>query len=177
MGKTLILVHEKKYFFSLIPDNDAFDIETIYQKAREIFPRWLRRRKRGLTYYKFGVFGDWKNHIEEYDRIIVFDSSYSKQIDHIVRKNYFKNGCFIYFWNKMNETPTLAIQQMKSIDSNFKKYSYNKTDCEKYNICYNTTFYYPMKLANRDHLTLDVVFLGAVKRENRLKELDEICKI
>ncbi len=176
MGKTLILVNEKKYFFSLVTVNDSFDVEVIYKKYLT-FPLWLRRKKCGLSYYKIGKLGNWKKHLSEYDRIILFDSSYSKQIDYLVRKNCFINGCYVYFWNKMHENPLFAKKQLESIDAKFKKYSYNKTDCQKYDIFYNSSFYYPPKLENPKTLTEDVVFCGAVKRMSRLKELDAICAV
>lgn len=177
MGKTLILVADKRYFFSLIPKNTLFDVENIYINIYLYFPLRIRRKKRGLTYYKAGKLGNWTQNLEEYDKIILFDSSYSKQIDHIISKRDFKNGCFVYCWNKMNEDPLSAIKQLESIDLKFKVYSYNKTDCQKYNLNYNSTFYYPPKLRIKKPFTIDVAFLGAVKRTKRLEELDSICGI
>lgn len=177
MKKTLILISEKRYFFPLIPVNSHFDVETIYENHCVMFPLWLRRKKRGLTYYKIGKLGKWKNRIKDYDKLIMFDSSYSKQIDNVVRKNYFEKGVYIYFWNKMNANPELAKKQLECIDPRIKKYSFNKTDCLKYNISYNTTFYYPVNLDNRNCISFDVIFLGAAKHQTRLKELDEICGI
>lgn len=179
MKKTLILIDDKsKYFWPFIPfNNDFFDVDVVYEKKYRRFPLWLRRKMPGLSYYKFGKLGKWKKQINKYDRIIVFDSAYSKQIDNVILGKHFENGCFFFYWNKMHADPLFARKQVENINSKFKIYSFNRTDCLKYKIFYNSAFYYPCALKKQQKILTDVCFLGAVKKVERLKELDVICGI
>lgn len=178
MKKTLILVGDKrKYFWPLISnDNDYFDVDTVYKEKYRMFPLNLRRKIPKLTYYKFGKLGEWYKKIQNYDRLIIFDSAYSKQLDNIIENYDFENGCFFFYWNKMHANSIYAKTQIENINPRLSIYSFNLTDCQRYGVSYNSQFYYPTVLGEQTFFA-DVCFCGAAKSDKRIKQLDAICEI
>lgn len=178
--KTLILINSKDmYFWSFIPDAPQYEVAEVYQSSIITVPYWLRKKIRGLTYHKFGKLGDWSKHLAEYEKIIVLDSAYSRQIIKILKRCVMKKGCYIFFWNKMHLVRKMALAQLKAIDPVFKIYSYNRTDCQRYNVMFNTSFYYPLEMINEGNIKgEDIVFLGDYKRRrDRIKKLDSVCEL
>lgn len=179
MGKTLVLVRDKnKYFWRYMNKSERIDIEALYKKEFSLsFFNNLRKKDRKYQYFYFGIFNEWKYKLDEYDKIIFLDSSYTKQADSMIKRCK-KRGAevFFFYWNKMNLDYDMAQRQMQSISKDIKVYSYSRYDCENHNIPFNTTMYAPVSIkAVRGGSRQDIIFGGRLSNE-RILELDHILK-
>lgn len=169
--KTLILVRKRdRYFWKQLVSNKEIVINETY--SCEFSHKLLSklRKKPENNYRYFGFLNKWIFSINKYDKIIILDSAYTKQMDRVLKK---ARGeiCFFY-WNKLHENPEVARIHLDSIFKGVKKYSYNRYDCERYNLCFNSTMYYPIKIEVADSIDkIDFIFVGQVFGK-RMRELD-----
>lgn len=175
--KTLILINDKnRYFWKWTKNNSSYDIKEVFIKKIGN-DRFKKKNPNGI-YISKGIFGSWILQLWKYDKIIVFDSSYTSMMDDIIARFVKKkeNKAYFYYWNKMNLDSKLAIEQMENISKDFEIYSYNKNDCEQYKLKYNSTLAYPINQGNEEEsidVRYDVIWGGAVIPD-RCRQLDEV---
>lgn len=109
----------------------------------------------------------FKNCGETEDTIILFDTFIT-----IYAANYIKNRwpnlrVIYWFWNHINDPTTI-----QKINSGIEIWSYDQEDCKKYNLKFNTQFYFPelsqdIKTVYND---VDMFFIGLDKGRNELIE-------
>lgn len=180
MGKTLILIAEKRYFWLYAENTENYDIEVAY-KLDIWFPISLRRKFPKLGYRRFVWLGDWSKKIEEYDKVIVFDSSYSVHLGNVLKRHHFSGGLHFVYWNKVHPNNQIAQKQMSLITKEFKIYSSNYSDCEEKGFTFSPLLYIPADLEsiskNKPEIKkYDIMFSGLDKRE-RVEEIDRICDV
>lgn len=114
------------------------------------------------TLKKFGIviLGSWKRDIGKYEKFIIFESLYNKQISKKIKKNNPNCNVIIYFWNHINNTNKYILK-----DTNIDEFwTFDKKDAIKYQIKYNPQFYTKMViLNNKKNIINDIVFLGRSK--------------
>lgn len=94
------------------------------------------------------------------DTIIVFDSGIndSKILKYISKKNSDKRLIF-YYWN-----PVGVSFPVKNVPKEYEIWSYSPSDCEKYSLKYNSTFYFPEFVTSVEaSCDSDVSFIGKDK--------------
>ena len=168
MDKYIIIKTENdKYFFNNI--KDKYNIYDMYKllledyKLFNIFPKVNAR-----------VLGNWKNKINDVDKVIIFDTMYYKEVGEYIKKKNPKCKTIMYFWNIIDDKRKTILKD-KNID---EFYTFDIDESKKYNIKYNPQFYtYDIKLDN-NIIDNDVFFLGRDKgrKDNILKlerELNE----
>lgn len=117
-------------------------------------------------------YGGWKDRLETIDTIIVFSNEFIDILEYI-RIKFPHIKIIIWYWNPTfihkNANPELLSEEF------FQKWSFDKKDCSKYGMRYNTTFYFDnIKLSKKD-IIHDVVFLGANKgRKAELLKLQNV---
>lgn len=152
----------------------------------DVFP--VYRKVHGLTKlifklsYRFNI-GDksrwynpeWSKLVSCYDKIILFDVFDDDDIVKYIRFKVPDSRLIIYYYNIIKRTELL--QKLKKIDCEI--WSFDRKDCEKYNLFYNPQFYFYKidftgdKIREFDYRS-DVFFVGKdKKRLAQLKELDE----
>lgn len=106
--------------------------------------------------------------------LIVFDSGISdpKILNYIAQKNRDKRLIF-YYWN-----PVGVSFPAEKIPSEYEKWSYSPSDCEKYGLKYNSTFYFPELVAPFEpEGSFDISFIGKDKgRYPTLMRYQELFK-
>lgn len=145
--KTLIIVRNKnKYFWRWAVDSSLYDVRELYAKECNIpFINQIKKKQRKLQYVYLGILGGWKYDLVKYDKIIFLDSSYSRQTDKVVKRfqKKYHGKVIFFFWNKLHLDDNEARKQISAIYKNIEVWSYNKYDCKKFNLKYNSTMYIP----------------------------------
>lgn len=131
------------------------------------FPFWLGKICRKLHLKKDANINPELRSLNV-DCIIVFDSGVSDNcILSWLAKTYSDKRLIFYYWN-----PVFTSIKPSKIPSKFEKWSYSPSDCNQYNMKYNSTFYFESFVKAPVPLKRDVFFIG--KNKGREKYLNEI---
>src|ERR1700739_3916662 len=134
-GKTILIYDSVKYFVPYFFEKGL----PAYPLFRELtlFARFLRKFYFILGLPKKTWYADWKNELYHTEKIIIFSTQYTDVLDYIklaapdVRVIY-------WYWN-----PVFRSTDPGSLsDKLCEKWSFDKNDCEKYHLHYNTTFFF-----------------------------------
>lgn len=110
--------------------------------------------------------GKWKKDILKYQTVILFDNGYSKIITRYIKEKNPKCRIILWFWNPIIEYSESYLKD-KNID---EIWSYDRNDCKKYNLKFNTQFYNnKLKCPNLKKVQ-DVIFLGKDKGRRKIIE-------
>ena len=120
------------------------------------------------------VLGNWKRDIGKYEKFIIFESLYNKQISRKIKKNNPNCKVIIYFWNYINNANKYILKDI-NVD---EFWTFDKEDAIKYQIKYNPQFYTKMvSLNNKKNIINDIVFLGRPKdRKEDILNISSILK-
>ena len=170
--KILILDYNNGYGILRNDKNVTFaNYYKIYKnKMLNYFRKFI---KKFLPFFLKFFFDDWKENINKYDIIIMFDSGYNSNIPKYIKKKNIKCKTIFWYWNKVNKI------NVKNLGSKYIDYyySYDKNDCKKYNMRYNTQCYNKKlaKYINKQDEQYDFVFLGTNKgRKEEIISLENV---
>lgn len=171
MKKTLVLKEDgvSNYLFE---KRSNFDVANYYIVKQDSLIFKIARKFSIKILCKL-LINNWKSKINEYNKIILFDTGYSDVVTKYIKKH--NSNCIIYlwYWNSIND---YSIRYLK--DKNVDKfYSYNKADCKKYNLNYNSQLYNSKIKLKKCLVTNDILFIGANKgRKKLILKYDNIFK-
>ncbi len=169
-NKTLIIKEKANIFV-----NRKSDVMNYYWCKQENF---LLRiiRKYNLPFGKL-FYGVWKNKLNDYDVVILFDSLFYYGIPQYIKKKNKDIKIIYWYWNPSNDEKVNKIKKDKYID---EIWTYNRFDAEKYDLKYNPQMYSFSEVENIKKNWKpenDVVFLGLNKgRKEKLENIKEILK-
>ncbi|SFN39258.1 hypothetical protein SAMN05421738_111116 [Algoriella xinjiangensis] len=112
------------------------------------------------------------NDIQNHKTIILSATQYNQRVSKIIDTYHFKDKRFIFwYWN-----PVDKIALPKTISKNWEVWAFDKKDCERYNLCYNNTYYFNefVQPALKSVLKQDILFVGQDK--DRLGTLINLSK-
>ena len=150
----LVLVNERGYYQygKFIKNNDLFEFRKIYKKDINSFFAKVANK------LKINQFDEWSKNLDKYEKVIIFDSGYSKRLTKFLRKKNKK--IIVWFWNTIARKQELILKD-KNVDY---FYSFDKNDCQKYNLKFNTQFYFDkLPQSCNNHIEYDVFFVGLDK--------------
>lgn len=156
--------------FSSYIKEEGVKVSPLYKKAGFVELRLgtiLRKLKINETY---NICDELLNSKED---LIIFDSGITEpSILRYLAKTFRNKRLIFYYWNPVR----FSISPLK-IPKEFEVWSYSITDCEKYGLKYNSTFYFPNDFcnetsSNNQAISQDVFFIG--KDKNRKKGLARI---
>lgn len=161
MNKTLLIVQDENNYFFPYVDSPEIDIQNAYKHNTFLF-----KIMRKLPVISLLSYGKWKKDINKYQKIILFDSIYNNLIGSFIGNKITKDQkVFVYSWNTI-----LDKKQEKIIfhaKKRFKVYSFDKFDCNKYDLSYAPMVYCEnaVELNNEkiDNNKYDVCFVGKDK--------------
>lgn len=174
MKKVLILVRNKNnYFWNFIEEQENIDVYNTYKKefSNSIVKKW-RKKNPKRNYFYFGILGTWTRYINEYEKVIIIDSGYTKQMDWVLEK--YQGQVFFFYWNKLHRLDDIAKIQINTINKKAIIYSYSRYDCKNFKLFFNSTMYYPKKIEKK-LIKYNAIFVGCIL-DNRAKELDCILE-
>ena len=122
MGKVLLLINSKnKYFWKFAEKSEKVEIKEVYKKvfSSKLYNK-IRRIKSEWVYCYFGILNNWKYKLNNYDKIIILDSAYSRQIDFFLKS--YRGKAYFFLWNVMHSDYELAERQLQSVYNGLEKY-------------------------------------------------------
>lgn len=170
MKKVLILVESKdKYFFPYIKSKEIevanlFDSDSI--KNNFLFKVF---RKLHLPLNVF--YGSWKKNLKDYEKIIIFDWVFDDDIAKFFIRQKIAASKNVYCWNPIKEN-NVDITLLNKYKNDFNVYSYDKKNCEQYDLRYNSMTYTKEVDLEKSKPQFDIIFLGALK--DRAMELNSL---
>jgi hypothetical protein len=115
------------------------------------------------------VFGDWKNHVADYDLFIIKASKYGLEIAKYIRARSDKK-IIHWYWNPIDTD--VDPDKIKGYGCEF--YSFDRADCSRYGMNYIHPYYFATIQLPQNQITADIYFVGADK--GRLAQLLQLKK-
>lgn len=111
----------------------------------------------------------FKNIGDGVETVLIFDSPLSVEAANYLHKKYPCLRIIYWFWNHMYHPEILT-----NLNSKIEKWSYDPVDCQKYNLNFNTQFYFKDFVAIKSEvIKWDFLFVGAEKGR---KEYIDNCR-
>lgn len=161
MKKTLILSQTTRDDYALLEWKKNGVNTDITLKERSKILRALRR-----VWIKFQLpfqsiwYGDWKKDFLNYDCILLHGTWLAEDIPHWMRLQAKKAGKDIkiiwWYWNTVVE----ADHPDRVSEQDCEKWSFDKEDCKKYGMHYNTQYYFKTFQLPIEKEKYDIYFLG-----------------
>lgn len=102
------------------------------------------------------------------DICIFFDAPNTIHAANFVKNKYPGVRVIYWFWNHIDNKEIL-----NKLHNDIEKWSYDISDCEEYNLSYNTQFFFPeFQYNDRTEIVRDCLFIGKMK--GRTKEIEDI---
>jgi len=165
LERTLLVYDSVKYFVPYIKEKGVkcFSSFKTVNKLEKVF----RRISLNTGLYKKEWYGEWKNNLTSIETVIVFATNRYDFIEYIA-DNYPQIRIIVWYWN-----PVFRCFNPNDLKRrNIEYWSFDKDDCKKYKLQYNTTFYFDNIFLKSKSVKHDVLFLGADKgRKEALVDL------
>lgn len=162
MSKVLVLATNIERYIG----NTNGAITEIYRNnTQNKLIRLLRKLFFSISFMPQIWLNTWYKNCSAYDAIVLFDTGNAKFLINIIRKKVPGAKIILWYWNSVEKT-----LPVKDIDrSKCEIWSYNKRDCKKYGLQYNTQFYINhIKQDLNINIKQDVYFVGADKNRTEL---------
>ncbi|MXP76210.1 hypothetical protein GN277_12645 [Lachnospiraceae bacterium WCA-9-b2] len=156
------------YYEGDLPEH--YKIDTIFKNGSNIEKGiqriWFHDK---LPFYKVISLSNWYK--EEFDTIIIEVLQSKKDIIAFIKSHYPRSRIILWYWNTVKST---QVYPDDPICRGCELWSFDKKDCNKYGIKYNTQFYNKNIKLPMEKETTDIFFLGADK--GRGKQLESFKK-
>lgn len=174
MERTLVLYsNTSTYYFDRINGYDL-SIQAVYRDKNWIRNKLLSLLRKLNSKLTFLFYGDWYKHLDDYDKIIVLDTPFSydhRLLENIARKAH-KVKCFYYSWNIVRNEQLHKMEKEETKKNGFKFYCYDKGNCKKYGLNFNTIMYDETLKLPDVVPKYDTCFLGFLKdRKEKMGKL------
>lgn len=100
-------------------------------------------------------YNKWKNEINNGDTVIIHASNHSEDIIDFLQSRFSEIRIIHWFWN-----PVAVYKNIKLVKKNCELWSFDKKDCEKYNMQFNTTHYFKALELPASNIISDIFFFG-----------------
>lgn len=173
MKKTLILQYIDYGIFSFKNYHNEIYIRNLFQNNENFLLKLMRKIifKLKLPFFKL-FFSHWLDLINTVDTIIIFDNNYAPAVVNYLHKKYPEKRIIVWYWNVVSST----VSPNKFNRNYTELWSFDKEDCKKYNLNFNTQFFYKGE-TKRATERYQVLYVGVVKDRNRLEILNRIKQI
>ena len=165
--RTLLIYDSVKYFIPFIEDKGikCFPSFRTVNKLEKV----LRKISFKTGFYKKEWYGEWKNQLNNIDTVLIFATNRYDFIQYLA-DNYPDKKIIVWYWNPVFRCFDPNVLKRKNIEY----WSFDKEDCKKYKLKFNTTFYFDNISVEKTSIEKDVLFLGADKgRKTALTDLEE----
>lgn len=113
--------------------------------------------------------GSWVKQLKSINTVVIFDTQNGPAIIRYIKRANPNIKVIFWYWNSVGSSIPVNKVNRKLCDI----WSYNRKDCEKYNLKYNTQFYFFESQGEIKKNLYDVYFIGADK--NRSKKLFDLA--
>lgn len=163
--KTLILVKSTKdYFFDWFLDQDIH-IQSLFRKQYSELGVRSARVMSELRFLSKKMYGEWFRNVNEYDKIIVFDTCifFDRLLLRRIKSLARTRELYVYGWNIDYSEDDYKLIKSMSTESNFVYYSYDKNICARYGLNFNTIMYDRNLQVPKYPIEQEVLFVGKGK--------------
>ncbi|RCW53392.1 hypothetical protein [Halanaerobium sp. ST460_2HS_T2] len=164
---TLLLVQTIKDDYAYLEwQKNNFNADIIMKP----FPKLIRGIRRGWIYlhlpYENVWYNNWKNEISNYDTILIHASSITMHLPEWIKSKNSDIKVILWYWNPVTKrtVPTEKIRKYCEV------WSFNYKDCEKYNMNYNSQYYFKSMTLPENKIDYEIFFIGSDK--GRAKIID-----
>lgn len=172
MPKTLILQYIDYGIFPFKDLHNEVYIRNLFQNNN--FSSKIMRKiifKLKVPLFK-SLFSHWLNLINKVNTIIIFDNNYAPAVANYLHKSYPEKRIIVWYWNVVSST----VSPYKFNRNYTELWSFDERDCKKYDLNFNTQFYYKGKIKNKNE-KYQILYIGVVKDKSRLRMLGEIERV
>jgi hypothetical protein len=177
MGNKVLILCNTNVFPSRLFEQRGVDFHQYFNAEISFSAKILRRLTLSVGFFRRNFwYGKWFYQLGRYDTILLFAINDIKDVIKDVEK-FTKSGQrkIIYFWD-----PVFRISEC--LEYPFEKWSFDVQDCSKYNLIYNSTFYFKQIVSDvQSAVKLDynsVYFIGLDKgRRKLISEIQETLKL
>ena len=173
MNKTLFLVFDKKlYFYNYCSDNNV-DCEQVFVNNKYLFIICHILKRIGL-YVPHFLYGNWKNKLSDYSKIVFSDWSYFPDLFFYIKKNT-SAKLFFYYMNELHSISQkyLKLNKLKEVFDINCIYTYSNLDALENKINFLPLPYKKINI-KEDNLIYDFLYIGRNKnRESILNDFYE----
>ena len=167
-SKILILREKQNQYFLKYTNGN---IQPMYKERKNVITKILFKILfKFNSDFLFIFLEDWKKEINNYEKVIIFDSGYRSIVSKYIRIKNKKCKIILYFWNIVKDNNKKILQ-----DKNITEiWTFDNEDSLKYNIKLNQQFYtknITLPMVKEEN---DVYFLG--KNKGRKQEIQKIEK-
>lgn len=156
-NKILILYDSIDFFIPYMERNKDVKVERLYRKRNPIISIFKKIFLK-LELFNKSWYNSWINNISDYSTIIVFATQDYTFIQWI-KANYPSVKIIMWYWNPAFR---MGIPR-KDLYSLADIWSFDRDDCEKYDMRFNSTFYFSNILLPKKKILYDILFLGIDK--------------
>ena len=118
--------------------------------------------------------GDWKYSIENYDTVIVVDTTKFNFIFKYLKNHNSKLDIVLWFWNPVAKS---GLERIIKENKEIKSYTFDKYDSRKYSIKHKNQYYFSSIALPVRNIDNDIFFIGANKgRQKELLKLEKVFK-
>ncbi|WP_346986133.1 hypothetical protein [Chryseobacterium sp. POE27] len=157
LDRTIIIYDSVQYFVPIIEEKGirCFSSFRSVGKAEKI----LRKFSLKINFKKNVWYGDWKKYIKDVDTVIIFATNRYDFIAYLADNNP-GIRIIVWYWNPVFRCFNPGNLTRKNVEY----WSFDQNDCRKYNLQFNSTFYFDnIKLDEKNTVKNDIVFIGADK--------------
>lgn len=145
---------------SIIAENysDLVHIDSLYKSTSTII-RAVRKVLSILNISTIIFCNKWIDGIHYYDKIIIHANLINRSIPKMLRQKGYKGRIIYWWWNPVH----MSISPNKINRENCELWSFSEDDCTKYNLKYNSTYYFLKKQGLHNTSNKKIFFCGKDK--------------
>lgn len=115
-------------------------------------------------------YGDWKNHLDQYDTVIVHADVRTRTVPQYIHRLKPEMRVIYWYWNPVNAN---SLPELTG-DNKIECWSFNPSDCRKYNMHRNIQYYRDAEELPHEAIAYDVYYVGHDK--GRKSKLESFAK-
>jgi len=171
---TLLLVQTVESDYAYIEwKRNNFNTEIIMKPVGKLI-RIIRRIWILLNFPGQSIwYGAWKHQLAKYNTVIVHASAITLGLPKWIKRKNSNIRVILWYWNPVNKNTIPS----PALDKYCEKWSFDIKDCQKYNMRYNSQYYFKTKKLPINKESTDIFFIGSEKgRATIIENIYDICK-
>lgn len=174
MNKKILLIANSDNYNKKAVETSYLDIGYSYKDSNNIFFRIGRKLWQVLNLPYYSCWFDFNSkEIEKYDCVLIFECRYPNRLIEYIRKRNTKCRIIYWLWNAVgtsinpifysSEKNFFNLLKKKDL-YNIEIWSFDKGDCERYNLNYNNQVSYKLNFdEDKENIKYDIFFCGIDK--------------
>lgn len=164
MRVLVLTIDNNAYYFNRIKYDNLL-VDNIFKNNNwnnDTILKILRKLKMKFTRY---YYGDWYKVLSKYQKVIVMDVALLTDYNLLsnIRKKSPKVEIYLYSWNIVKNVDVYKKLRKATDKSNVNFYCYDRGNCSKYNMFFNTIMYDETLKISNSRTEYDTLFLGFLK--------------